>query len=328
MANTNYPSATPQSTPPPPQRNRAGKNLLIGLLAAGLLGTWGYLLWDKNKSAETLHVTQTQSDRYASQRDSLDQMLKDAEIRLDSITGSNNNLQGEKTALQKDIEAKQAEIRRIINDKNSTAAELRRARGLINELNGQIASLQEENARLSGENQVLTANNTQLVAEKQVLEQNLQTTTTEKDDLAQTVDVGSTFTASNIQITPVNEKRSGKEKTTTTAKKVDKLVVSFDVENRIARSGPADMYIMVTAPNGQVISDAALGSATLTTRTEGDKQFTSKIATEYEQGTRKSLQFPIRQTDFQTGAYKIEIYHNGFKIGEAVRTLKKGGLFG
>jgi len=145
--------------------------------------------------------------------------------------------------------------------------------------------------------------------------------------LSQTVDVGSTFSASNIQITPVNEKRNGKEKTTSTAKRVDKLVVSFDVENRIARSGPADMYITVTAPNGQVVSDAALGSGTLTTRTEGDKQYTTKVSTEYEQGTRKALSFPIRQTDFQTGNYKIEIYHNGFKIGESVRTLKKGGLF-
>jgi len=56
--------------------------------------------------------------------------------------------------------------------------------------------------------------------------------------LEKTVDVASTFSASNIQVTPVNEKKSGKEKTTTTAKRVDKLVVSFDVENRIAKSGP------------------------------------------------------------------------------------------
>ena len=72
----------------------------------------------------------------------------------------------------------------------------------------------------------------------------------------------------------------------------------------------------------------ALGSATLTTRTDGDKAFTAKVPVEYEQGTRKAVQFPIRQADFQTGDYKIEIYHNGFKIGEGVRTLKKGGLFG
>lgn len=325
MTNTNYPSATPNE---PRQPNRGNKNLLIGILAAGLLGTWGYLLYDKNKSGETLQVAQTQSENYMTQRDSLKLLYDDAEMRLDSITGANNNLQGEKSTLQKQIDANKAEIRRILNDRNATAADLKRARTMIADLNNQIASLEAEVSRLTGENQELTAHNTQLTTEKQVLEQNLQISTTEKDALAQTVDVGSTFSASNIQITPVNEKKSGKEKTTTSAKKVDKLVVSFDIENRIARSGPAEMYIMVTAPDGQVVTDPALGSATLTTRTDGDRQYTAKVPVEYEQGTRKALSFPIRQEDFQRGDYKIEIYHNGFKIGEGVRTLKKGGLFG
>lgn len=325
MTNTNYPSATPNEPRTP---NRGNKNLLIGILAAGLLGTWGYLLYDKNKSGETLQVAQTQSENYMTQRDSLKLLYDDAEMRLDSITGANNNLQGEKSTLQKQIDANKAEIRRILNDRNATAADLKRARTMIADLNNQIASLEAEVSRLTGENQELTANNTQLTAEKQVLEQNLTISTTEKEALAQTVDVGSTFSASNIQITPVNEKKSGKEKATSSAKKVDKLVVSFDIENRIARSGPAEMYIMVTAPDGTVISNTELGSATLTTRTDGDKPYTTKVPVEYEQGTRKALSFPIRQEDFQRGDYKIEIYHNGFKIGEGVRTLKKGGLFG
>jgi predicted nuclease with TOPRIM domain len=325
MTNTNYPSATPQNQPP---QNRGNRNLLIGILAAALLGTWGYLLWDKNNSGEKLQVAQTQSDSYMTQRDSLKLMYDEAEMRLDSITGANNNLQGEKTALQKDIDAKKAEIRSILSKKNASDAELARARTLISELNDKIGSLEQEVSRLTGENQELTANNTQLTTEKQTLEQNLQTSSAEKEALSQTVDVGSTFSASNIQITPINEKKNGKEKVSTTAKRVDKLVVSFDVENRIAKSGPADMYIMVTAPDGKVVSDPSLGSGTLTTRTDGDKPFTTKVPVEYEQGTRKAVQFPIRQEDFQRGDYKIEIYHNGFKIGEGTRTLKKGGLFG
>lgn len=325
MTNTNYPSATPQNEPPA-SRNRGNKNILIAILAVGLLGTWAYLLWDKNNSGEKMQLAQTQSQSYMSQRDSLKLLYDDAELRLDSITGVNNNLQSD---LAKQIEQNKAEIKRILNDKNATAADLKRARNMITELNGQIATLEAEVSRLTGENQVLTANNTQLTSEKQVLEQNLQTSSLEKEQLTQTVDVGSTFSASNIQITPVNEKKGGKEKTTTTAKRVDKLVVSFDVENRIARSGPADMYIVVTAPNGQVMTaDAGQAASTLTTRTEGDKQFTSKVGIDYEQGTRKAVQFPIRNADFQTGNYKIEIFHNGFKIGEGVRSLKKGGLFG
>jgi len=325
MTNTNYPSATPNEPRTP---NKSNKNLLIGILAAGLLGTWGYLLYDKNKSGEVMQVAQTQSENYMTQRDSLKLLYDDAEMRLDSITGNNNSLQGEKSTLQKQIDANKSEIRRILSDKNATAADLKRAKSMIADLNNQIASLEAEVSRLTGENQELSANNTQLSSEKQVLEQNLTTSTTEKEALAATVDVGSTFSASNIQITPVNEKKSGKEKTTSSAKRVDKLVVSFDVENRIARSGPADMYIMVTAPDGKVVSDPALGSATLTTRADGDKPYTAKVPVEYEQGTRKQLSFPIRQEDFQRGDYKIEIYHNGFKIGEGIRTLKKGGLFG
>ncbi len=325
MTNSNYPSATPQNDPP---RQKGNKGLLIGILVAALLGTWGYLLWDKNNSGEKLQVSQTQGESYMSQRDSLKLMYDEAEMRLDSITGANNNLQGEKSDLQKQAEANKSEIKRILNDKNSTTADLKRAQGMIGNLNSQIAGLEAEVSRLTGENQELSANNTQLSTEKTVLEQNLTTSATEKEALASTVDVGSTFSAANFSITPVDERKKGKEKTTTTAKKVDKLVVAFDVENRIAKSGPADMYIIVTGPDGKVISDPNLSSATLTTRTDGDKPYTTKVPIDYEQGTRKNVSFPIREADFQKGDYKIEIYHNGFKIGEGVRTLKKGGLFG
>lgn len=323
MTNTNYPSATPQAQPP--KNNKAGKNLLIILLAAGLLGTWGYLLYDKNKTNEKIQEGEQQSMSYMSQRDSLKSMYDEAEMRLDSITGANNNLQGEKSALQQEIDAKKKEIRSILNKKNASDAELKRAKTLIAELNDKITGLEAEVTRLTGENQELTASNTTLKQEKSDLEQNLQSTTTQKEELEKTVDVASTFSASNIQIAAVNEKKGGKEKATTTAKRVDKLVVSFDVENRIAKSGPADMYLIVTAPDGKVISE---GGMSLTTRTDGDKVYTAKIPIEYEQGSRKPVQFPIRQNDFQTGNYKIEIYHNGFKIGEGVRSLKKGGLFG
>ncbi len=322
MTNTNYPSATPQSEQP---RGNNTKNILIGVLAAGLLGTWGYFLWNKNNSDKELQTVQTQADNYMNEREALKQELSTAEMRLDSITGANNSLQGDKSALQKDIDAKKAEIRRILNDRNAKDADLKRARTLIAELNDRITGLETEVARLTGENQELYVANTSLKQDKSVLEQNLQSTTTEKQELERTVDVASTFSASNIQIVPVNEKKSGKEKTTTTAKRVDKLVVSFDVENRIARSGPADMYLIVTAPDGKVMTEE---SAILNTRMDGEKTYTAKIPVEYEQSTRKTVQFPIRTNDFQTGDYKIEIYHNGFKIGEGTRSLKKGGLFG
>ncbi|MGV3529195.1 MAG: hypothetical protein ACO1OO_09900 [Flavisolibacter sp.] len=326
MTNTNYPSGS--STPARTAGGNNTKNIIIGALAVVLLGTWGYFLYDKNKSTEQFQVKSMEATTAVSARDSVQMAYNEALTRLDSLTGSNNNLQGQLTDRQTEIVKLKNEINKIVGNRNATAADLKRARNLIASLNGKINNLEAEVARLMGENQQLAATNTVLHQEKQDLETNLQTATAEKEELAQTVDVGSTFSASNINIKTFKEKGNGKEKETTTAKRVDKLLVSFDVENRIARSGPADIYVIVTAPNGQTITDANLGSAVLTTRNDGDRAFTYKTTIEYEQGTRKTIQVPLRQSNFQTGDYRIEVYQNGFKIAEGVKSLKKGGLFG
>jgi hypothetical protein len=329
MANTNYPSADNSTNPNRPVRsgNNTTKNIIIGVLAAGLLGTWAYFLYDKNDSNKQIADKTLAANTALSSRDSVQLMYDMTLAKLDTMTGENNNMRNQLADNNSEISKLKKEIGSILSKKNASDAELRRAKALIAQLNESIATLEAENARLTGENQQLASNNAQLSSEKQVLETNLQTTTAQAEELAQTVDVASTFSASNIQITPINEKNKGKEKATTTAKRVDKLVVSFDVENRVARSGPADLYVIVTGPDGKVITDAA-GGNTLTTRNDGDRAFTHRTSLDYEQGTRKSISIPLRQDNFQTGNYKIEIYQNGFKIAEGIRTLKKGGLFG
>jgi len=324
MTNTNYPSATPTTQP---QRSNNSKNIVIGLLAVALLGSWAYFLMKINRSDKEILSKTEEGVHYMSQRDSLESLYKFTLDKYDSINVANNDLEGKLTGRQTEITKLKGEISSILKKKNASQSELKRAKTLIEELNTKISTLEADVARLTGENQVLTQEKATLTTEKATLETNLATTTSEKVELEKTVDVGSTFAASNIGITPVNEKTGGKEKETTTAKKVDKLVVSFDVQNMIAKSGPADMYILVTAPDGKVISTTATGGGTFTTRTDGDKEFTYKTTVNYEQGTRQNVQIPVTQDKFQTGDYKIQVYHNGFKIGESVRTLKKGGLF-
>ncbi|MDO9376719.1 MAG: hypothetical protein Q7T76_19995, partial [Ferruginibacter sp.] len=149
-----------------------------------------------------------------------------------------------------------------------------------------------------------------------------------KEELTKKVDVASTLNASNIQITPINVKNNGKEKVSTVAKRVDKLVVSFDVDNRIAQPGTTDVYVLVIGPDGKPISAESLGSGTFSTREEGDKSFTAKLPVELETAKRKNVEFAFKPgTNFQQGNYTIQIYQNGFKIGEGTRSLKKGGLF-
>lgn len=325
MSTTNYPSASPQSTPP----KRDSKNLIIGLLAVGILGTWGYFLWDKNKSDQKITQLQTQYVAVDSSKNELQKSFDAALGRLDSLTGYNNELEGKLTERNSEIGKLKSQINGILKKTRLTEAEKKKAQTLIAELNDKIANMEAEVARLTQENETLTTEKTTLTQEKEQLTTDLQSTTTAKVELEKKVDIASTLNASNISITPINEKSGGKEKVTSTAKRVDKLVIAFDVDNRIAETGATEVFVAITGPDGKPVTVEALGSGTFTTREEGEKFFTTKVPVDIEMGKRRHVEFAWKQnSSFKTGSYKIEVYHNGFKIGEATRDLKKGGLFG
>jgi hypothetical protein len=132
-----------------------------------------------------------------------------------------------------------------------------------------------------------------------------------------------------MNIAPIKIRKSGKEKETTTAKRVDLLRISFNLdENRIAPSGSKELYVAVTAPDGRPVTMAS-GSGTFDTREDGSKTYTNIVTVPYEQGKRATVGFDWKQEGrYQLGEYKIEVYHNGFKIGEGKTSLKKGGIFG
>ncbi|MFN5760819.1 MAG: hypothetical protein ACK44U_01970 [Sphingobacteriales bacterium] len=196
-------------------------------------------------------------------------------------------------------------------------------------MNGKIDGYIAEIERLQGENFTLTQEKRTLTSQKEELERNLYTTQTEKKAAEDKVDIASTLHASNFKILALNEKNNGKEKATLTAKRADKLRISFDLdENRVATSGEKDIFVLVYDPTGTLISEPGLNSGSFTTRQSGEKEYTNRLLINYEQGKSKSINFDLRQTEkYQPGNYKVEVFHNGFKIGEGTVSLKKGGLF-
>ncbi|MFP5041875.1 hypothetical protein [Parasediminibacterium sp. JCM 36343] len=321
-------SYTPADTPQtPPTDNR---NIVYAILTILLLGTWGYIIYDKSKTKEMLGQKDTQIMYVSSEKDSIQMAFNNASSKLDSFSSANTKMQGALASQNADILNLKENISKILNDKNATSAELKHAKAMIAELNGKIDGLFAENEKLKGENQQLTTTNTQLstdkdslTAQKQNLQANLSATEAAKRNVE---DIASTLHASNLSILAIDKKHSGKEKQTSTAKKADFLRFTFDLdENMISPSGTKELYICVTGPDGKPITDGA----TFTTRSDGAIPYTSKKEVNYEQGKRTPVSFDWQKEDgkYQTGNYTIIIYNNGFKIGEGVKTLKKGGLF-
>jgi hypothetical protein len=324
MNTSNYPSENLENQPP----RKDSRNLVIGLLAVAFAGTVGYAIYSSNEHQTLQQTQQTQISAVTESKGQLQRNFDDALVRLDSMSGLSTKMQGVLSSRQSDISHMKGEIRQILNKQRLTDAEKKKAQELLAELNQKISNMEQEVARLTQDNLNLNQDNTKLRVDKDKLTADLQTTTTAKEDLDKKVDIASTLNASNIVISALQDKKNGEEKTTDKAKKVNKLKISFDLNNRIAVSGQTDVFVCITGPDGKIISVPALGSGTFMTREEGDKIFTAKVPVEFEAGKVKDVQFSWNQeSGFQTGSYHIEIYHNGFKIGEGNKELKKGGLF-
>ena len=263
------------------------KNAIIGVLAAGLIAVSGYLIYAKNDSSQVIQQKETQIAKVSDEKSDVQANFDASLARLD--------------------------------------AELSRAKTLIASLNDKIASMEMDIAQLKQDNQMLNNDNVVLKKEKEVLNTNLAATTAVKQELEKKVDVASTLNASNIIITPINVKKSGKEKISTTAKRVDKIIVNFDVDNRIVQPGTTDVYVLVLGPDGKPVTT---GSETFTTRDDETLGYTAKVSVDLETAKKKNVQFAFAPgTSFTQGNYTIQIYQNGFLIGQGTKELKKGGLF-
>jgi hypothetical protein len=332
MSYENFPATENNPLPPAPEKKNM-RNLLTAALLIALLGTWGYIIYDKNKTKETIQLKDTQLATTTSEKDQLRKELDDATYQYDIIKTSSANMAHSKdsviTQRDREIAEKRVKIQQLLGKANATKEELAQAKGLIASLNGDIAGYKTQIETLQGEKTVLTKEKEAVTKERDVARketEDAKTVIKEKEDL---IDVGSTLHASNFSIIGINEKRSGKEKATTTAKRVDKLRISFDLdENRITQSGNKSVYICITDPKGNPVTVEALGSGMFKTRDGQDKSFTQQLEINYTQGQRQTISVDWKQnSDFERGDYKIEVYNNGFKIGEGVRSFKKGGLF-
>jgi hypothetical protein len=329
MAFENFPASDNPTPGQDPSSQKDWRSFITGGLVIALLGTWGYIIWDKSRSRDIIQQKETVIVATSTQRDLLQRELEDATMRYDMIKTSSARMEHSKDSVifkrDRDITQKKLRIQQLLSKVGATESELKEAASLIGSLKGDIEGFKTQIETLQGEKLVLKQ-------EKELVTQQRDKVIRDFDSANNVIkvkdallDVGSTLHASNFSIRGINEK--GKE--TSTAKRVDRLRISFDIdENRIAESGPKDIYVCITGPNGNPVSAPELGSGKFSTREGVEKIFTQKIDFKYTQGQRQTLSFDWKQaSDFTIGEYKIEIYNNGFKIGEGVRSLKKGGWF-
>lgn len=302
------------------------KSLLLLLLSAGLISTWIYHLYDKTQYSQRRTEVYIKDSIAVAEgiRDSLYKIynatITDLDTRLDSTATSSDSLQSELTIKAEQIRNLQKEINGILGKKGATREDLTIARRKISELQKMIEDLRSRNRSMEDEQKRLNAVMAQLNGDIQGLQQNMKRLDEENKQLTEKINVASVFVASELRLASMMVKGT-REEETSQAKKVKKFVISFLVQNNISQYNNAEVFVVVTGPDGEVMQSPVWESRTMDTKNEGKKEYTLKVRFDYEKGEQKRHIFSLDADKYQKGNYTMQVYHNGYMIGQTVKTL-------
>lgn len=296
-----------------------GNKISIAVLAIALIGSWIYFLNSNNTKTAIINNYTTQVATLDSTKNSIQAEFIAASAKVDSLNQENTGLQGELQEKALAIQKLKMNISAILRKKEASDKELSEAKSMITDLNSKVNNLLADLGKAQEENKQLNAQNQELTNQNATLNTNLNSTKKEKERLQ---DIGSTLHASTFSIQAIRVKNNGRESTTNTAKKANLIRLAFMIDkNRITPSGTQELYVCITGPNGNAIGDGG----NFNTREDGVRTYANKLSVVYEQNVALPVSYDFKQSNkFIEGEYKVEVYHNGFKIGEGKTTLKKG----
>ena len=302
---------------------RDNKTILLAFLAAGLVITWIYHIYDKSQYSnhtrevfvkDSIAVAEAVSD---SLRIYYTRALDQLGVEKLQIDSSNSSLKGELGQRVTEINKLRDEISIILKRKNLSQADLTEAKTKINDLQSKIENMRRENTSLVEERTKLNGVLAQLNGEMNSLQQNMEKVSAENKDLAQKINDASVFIASEIKFAAVNVKADEKESETTQQKKANKFVTSFTVQNNILDLESAEVIVVITDPSGKSLNTEVWDAGSFETKTDGRKIYTLRVKFEYNKGEAKRLIFSLEPNSFEKGTYKLSLYHNGIRIGES-----------
>ncbi len=303
----------------PEESNSKNKPIIYWVIIAVLLVACIFLFVSKNKMSEENELNskrmQGQLDSVRTDRASLQSDFDAASAKIDQLVSQNAKLDSNMQKDKEEMLAMQQKIKSLLGNSKANAAELKKARAMINQLNDKTAQYEARIAELEKENGVLTNKNVVLTKERD-------STVTQNIAIKK---IGSVLHASNIRMEPIHKKKNGKEKETSKAKKVDVFRVKFDIdENRIAESGTKQIFLRIIGPDGAIMSTTANGSGKMTT-SKGDQvsfSIMKEISLVKEMPVKDVVVDWNQDGDFARGNYMIEIYSEGYKVGSGNVTLK------
>lgn len=326
---TGAPTNTPPVPPVPPKKKKeesksggGNKGIIIALVIVVLAlgGLTGYLFNNKSELEATLATQQTTIETKTSEIDNMTVELEDQIARYEKLAADYAAIGEENTELLEKAEALRAEVKKWKNSAGSNASQ---RRALEKELDKMKANAQvdliakdEELQRIKLFADSLKASNDSLhVAQGQMVEENT--------SLSDLVRVASVLKAEGLTVTAINDKNKEYDGSEFKTKHIDKLRVKFQLaENKVAKKDTKELILRIIEPSGTVLFDLSSGGGSFT-NAEGKTDFYTDKQNVVFDNSKQTITFLYSKgSEYEEGTYKVEIYGEGYLIGEGSFVVK------
>ncbi len=309
----------------PEKRNTSRNYLFIALGLMVALNVLLLYLWfqerQTNKTQEVtiaarteeVLATKTKLDSISTQLDAKITQIRQLGGRVDSLVKIRQQLETDKRDLKN------------MNTFNLHKYEqkIKSYEGMLVQKDEEIVRLKAENGQLAEKNQSLVQENSTLKTERQSLSDSVSTYSTRNRELADKVTVAAALRAENVTVTALNSRGKESDGGSYKAKRIDKIKVTFRLgDNPLAQTNDKDIYLRVLDPSGAIISDMATGSGEFTAK--GQRMiYTASQRIPFD-NTRQTVSFIYGRGGqrFNEGRHVVELYAEGFKIGDGEFTVK------
>lgn len=282
-------------------KNNNGLKVIAGLLGVVLVGTIIYtvsLYKDKQKTTAIL------KEEKALVVEDLNSLKSEYDKAIMESNATNEELVIARDKIAKYIDS--------VGTMKADIASLSRYRRQVSVLKKERQVLMKKVDSLTNSNRLLAMqrDSTYMELEKQTVFND--SLVVQNTQLADAVERGSALNLAKFSVDAVKERSSGKQVSTSRAKRTDKFKICFTVaDNAIAQAGDREFFIEVLDPQGNVLGDS------FNKENEEGASVTYSKGTEfyYENKTLDVCDFINKPAgDFQKGNYMVNIYDGRLKL--------------
>jgi hypothetical protein len=282
-------------------KNNNGLKVLAGILGVILLGTIIYAvnLYQDSKKNEAI-------------------LMKEKELVVEDLTSLKSEYDKaimESNQTNEELVAARDNIAKYIDSVSGMKADLAN----LSRYRRQVSVLKKEREELLRQVDSLKQSNTLIAMQRdstfvELEKQNIfnDSLVVQNTQLADAVQRGSALNLTGFVVDAVRERNNGTLRSTTSARRTDRLKVCFTVaDNVIAEAGDREFYIEVLDPNGNV-----MGGTNSKTLEEGPSiTYTKNTNFFYENAALDVCDYISNYAgEFQKGNYMVNVYDDGLKL--------------